>query len=222
MCAVAKLNFHRHFFMMILSFVAFITRTWIRKSLPSASSVLIVVYSAQMLSLLHFLSLLLRLWWTDGHVLSFNYTHNLTRVSSGTTGCKPLLVFSADFICFDDMLPEMRIPMGTVLTIQRKFGFNLHSFGFVEERVRFQIATLRALSKFTPWMSAACQRQWREVGPWDFKPLRSSIFISPFHARDCYIDCYIINKEMISADDAEKSHQETAAWIKGRKKKRWE
>lgn len=72
----------------------------------------------------------------------------------------------------------MRIPMETVLTIQREKCFNLHSFWLCGS-VMFQIATLRALSKFTPRMTAACQRERREVSPWN-SSRRSSISIFLF------------------------------------------
>lgn len=87
--------------------------------------------------------LLLRLWWTDRHVLSFNYTQSDTRIVWGHRLHAVERSSLSILVCSDDMLPETRIPIKTLLLYQRK---NVKSFSFLDESVMFQIATLRELS----------------------------------------------------------------------------
>lgn len=104
--------------------------------------------------------------------------HNLTRVSSGTDHRLHAACFRCRFYSFrwhaagneDSDRLSRRISEKSVLILWLCVW---------RERVMFQIATLRALLKFTPWMVAACHRQWREVTPWDFESQIFNLHLAP-------------------------------------------
>lgn len=95
--------------------------------------------------------LLLWLWWTNRHVLSFNYTQSDTRIvwATAQAACRSLFSLPIFFSCVCSMTCCRKWKYRwckKFSTTQRKSSLLL-----LIESIMFQIATLRALSKLSCW-----------------------------------------------------------------------